>query len=414
VDPIDLDPHAPEFLGRRLERYAELRATCPVVWDTAHDGFWLVTGYDQVLAVARDNDTFMHQYRPGAPDGVDYEGIIGYPRHPDVPAQGVSEVDGPDHQDLRRALNPVFSPAAVEAGRPAMAAVATWFLDQVVESGAGDLVLDFASPVPAVLTLQMMGLPVDNWRYYAEFFHATAAHPQTSPEFMAVMEHAPAMTGELFAHAQHRRAHPAEDVTSLLVGLERASGPLSDEQVTGVMWNLVAGGVDTTTSLVASALHHLGTHPADRQRLVDEPGLLPRAIDEFLRYCTPNESLTRTASRDVDLGGCPVRKGDRLWISWIAANRDPAVFDRPDEVVLDRDPNPHLAFGLGGHRCIGMHLARVEAEVMLGEILRRIPDYEIDPDGYAPYAPNVMMNGVLRMPVTFTPGPRTGPATRPF
>jgi cytochrome P450 len=90
------------------------------------------------------------------------------------------------------------------------------------------------------------------------------------------------------------------------------------------------------------------------------------------------------------------------------------VFDRPDEVVLDRDPNPHLAFGLGGHRCIGMHLARVEAEVMLGEILRRIPDYEIDPDGYAPYAPNVMMNGVLRMPVTFTPGPRTGPATRPF
>lgn len=414
MEPIDLDPHGAEFLGRRLERYAALRESSPVVWDTAHGGFWLVTGYEPVLAVARDNDTFMHQYRPGAPDGIDYEGIIGYPRHPDVPAQGVSETDGPDHQDLRRALNPVFSPAAVEAGRPAMAAVATWFLDQIVESGSGDLVLDFASPVPAVLTLQMMGLPVDNWRHYADFFHATAAHPQTSPEFMAVMEHAPAMTGELFAHAQHRRAQPADDVTSLLVALERTSGPLTDEQVTGVMWNLVAGGVDTTTSLVASALLHLGTHPDDRRRLVDDPALLPAAIEEFLRYFTPNESLTRTASRDVDLGGCPVRAGDRLWISWISANRDPAVFDRADEVVLDRDPNPHLAFGLGGHRCIGMHLARVEAEVMLGEVLRRIPDYEIDPAGLVPYAPNVMMNGVLQMPVSFTSGPRAGAPVRPF
>jgi len=416
MDQIDLDPHAPEFLEHRYARYAELRAECPVVWDTAHGGFWLVTDYDNVLTVSRDNETFMHQYRPGAPDGVDYEGICGYPRHPDLPAQGVSEIDGPDHHELRRALTPCFSPAAVEGQRPQMEAVAAWFLDQIVEAGTGDLVLDFTSPVPAVLTLAMMGLPVDNWSRYAEFFHATASHPQTSPEFAAVMVHMPAMLAELHEHAQRRRADLGDDVTSLVLTLERSTGPLTDEQVVGVMLNLVAGGIDTTTALVSWGLHHLGTHPQDRQRLVDEPSLVPGAIEEFLRYYCPSETLTRTVSRDVELGGRQLHRGDRLWLSWISANRDPAVFDRPEEVVIDRDPeaNKHLAFGLGGHRCIGMHLARVEAAVMLTEVLRRIPDYDIDPVGFAPYPASMLMNGVVRMPVTFTPGPRTGPVSAPF
>lgn len=415
-DAIDLDPHAPDFLEHRIARYAELREECPVVWDTQYGGFWLVTDYEHVLTVARDNETFMHQYLPGAPDGVDYEGICGYPRHPDLPAQGVSEIDGPDHHELRRALTPVFAPAAVDALRPQMEAVATWFLDEIVESGSGDLVLDFTSPVPAVLTLAMMGLPVENWVRYAEFFHATAAHPQTSPEFAAVMEHAPAMMAELHEHAVARRARLGDDVTSLVLTLERSSGPLTDEQVVGVMFNLVAGGVDTTTSLASWALHHLGTHPDDRQRLIDAPELMPLAIEEFLRYFCPSESLTRTVSRDVDLGGRRLRKGDRLWLSWISANRDATAFDRPDAVVIDREPdaNKHLAFGLGGHRCIGMHLARVETEVMLSAVLRRIPDYEIDPVGFAPYPPSMLMNGVVRMPVTFTPGPRVGPAEAPF
>jgi cytochrome P450 len=143
---------------------------------------------------------------------------------------------------------------------------------------------------------------------------------------------------------------------------------------------------------------------------------MPNAIEELLRYFSPSESLTRTASRDAQLGGRQIRKGDRLWVSWISANRDPSAFDRADRVVIDRDPddNPHLAFGLGGHRCVGMHLARVETEVMLTEVLRRIPDYEVDPAGFEPYAPSMMMNGVVRLPVTFTPGPRVGPVDAPF
>jgi cytochrome P450 len=228
------------------------------------------------------------------------------------------------------------------------------------------------------------------------------------------MAHAPEMTEELLGYARYRREHLGDDVTSLLLTLERTSGPLSDEQIGSVMWNLVAGGVDTTTSLASWALHHLGTHPEARRRLVDEPELMPLAIEEYLRYYCPNESLTRTAARDVELGGRQIRKGDRLWVSWISANRDPKAFDRADEVVIDRDPNHHLAFGLGGHRCIGMHVARAETEVMLTEVLRRIPDFAIDPDAFAPYPGSMMMNGIVNMPATFSPGPRVGPAERPF
>jgi len=414
VAQIDLDLNVAEFLERRHEVYSELRAQSPVVFDTAHGGFWLVTDYENVLAVARDNETFMHQFWPGAPDGVDYLGIAGYPRHPDMPAQGVSEIDGPDHHELRRALTPVFAPATVDALRPQMEAVTTWFMDQAIESGEIDLVLDFTAPVPAILTLQMMGLPVSNWERYVAFFHMMAAYPQGSPEYLQAMAHAPVLMEELLDYARRRRDDLGDDVTSLLLTLERSTGPLTDEQIGNVMWNLVAGGIDTTTSLASWTLYHLGTHPADRARLLDEPALLPLAIEECLRYYSPSETLSRTASRDVELGGKQIRKGDHVWISWISANRDPAAFERPDEVVIDRDPNRHLAFGLGGHRCIGTHVARVETEVLLLEVLRRMPDYALDLDRFVPYPGNALLNGVFRAPATFTPGPRVGPTEAPF
>jgi cytochrome P450 len=411
---VAVDLASQDFLDHRLARYAELRDRCPVAWDTLHDGFWLVTGYDGVLAVARDTDTFMHKYELGAADGVDYHGIIGVPRLAGVPRQGVSEIDGVDHQELRRVLNPVFSPPAVARLRPQMERVTTWFLDQVIEAGTADLVNDLTTPVPAVLTLQMMGMPTDKWERYAEFFHASTAHASGTPEHTAAIARAPEMLGELREWTAYRRQHRSDDVTDLLVTLERGGRRLTDDEVVDVMWNLVAGGIDTTTSLTSWALHHLGTHPADRRRLVDEPALVPTAIEEFLRFYSPSETLTRTAARDVELCGHRVEQGDRVWISWLSANRDPTAFDRPDEVVIDRSPIRHLSFGLGAHRCIGANLARAETEVMLLEALRRIPDYVIDPDRFRPYPGNPLMTGVVTMPATFTPGPRVGATARPF
>jgi len=164
-----------------------------------------------------------------------------------------------------------------------------------------------------------------------------------------------------------------------------------------------AGGVDTTTSQTALTLLHLGTHPELRQQLIDHPELYRTATDEFLRYFSVNQQLSRTVTRDATVGGQQLRRNDRVVISWLAANHDEQEFEHADEVVLDRTPNRHLAFGLGPHRCIGSHLARLMSEVMVRAVLARIPDYQVDLDGVYQYRGNPSMTGLGELPVTFTP-----------
>ena len=410
---VDFDHQTPEFVADRHSRYHELRERSPVVFNEHYGGFWMVTDYESVAQVARDNETFAHKYEPDAPDGISYMGICGVPRPSYIPRQGVSEIDGPEHADLRRVLNPLMTINAVESTRPRMEAVSAWFIDEMVESGEADLVLDYATPVPAVLTLEMMGMVSSNWEHYADFFHATSSYEPTDERYLSAIAHQPDMWGELRDFAQFRRENPADDVTTALVSSPLDGRLLNDDEITAIMWNLVAGGLDTTTSLVSWGLHHLGTHPDDRARLIENPSLIPAAVEEFLRFYSPSETLTRTATRDVDLGGRQVKRGDIVLISWVTANHDPAVFDDPGEIRIERQANKHLAFGLGGHRCIGSSIARIESEFMLRDVLARIGDYEIDLDGFKPYPGNLLLTGVVSMPATFTPKARSG-ATDPF
>ncbi len=413
AETIDIDHQTPEFIANRHSRYHELRERCPVVFNEHYGGFWMVTDYESVAQVARDNETFAHKYEPDAPDGISYHGICGVPRPGYIPRQGVSEIDGPEHADLRRVLNPLMTINAVESTRPRMEAVSAWFIDEIIEAGEADLVLDYTTPVPAVLTLEMMGMVSSNWQHYADFFHATSSYEPTDERYLSAISHQPDMWAELRDFAVFRRENPADDVTTALVSSPLDGRMLSDDEITAIMWNLVAGGLDTTTSLVSWGLHHLGTHPEDRSRLIDDPSLIPSAVEEFLRFYSPSETLTRTATRDVELGGRQIRRGDIVLISWVTANHDPAAFDDPGNIRIDREVNKHLAFGLGGHRCIGSSIARIESELMLRDVLARIGDYEIDLDGFKPYPGNLLMTGVVSMPATFTPGTRSG-AADPF
>jgi cytochrome P450 len=266
-----------------------------------------------------------------------------------------------------------------------------------------DLVLDFASPVPAILTMKLMGLPYDNWHLYANLFHAVMAVPQDSPEYAAAIAAVPEMMQGVLEYAALRRGDPKEDLTSFLLQFEFQNQRLTDEQLLNIIWNLIGGGVDTTTSQTALTLLHLGTHPDLRQQLIDHPELYRTATDEFLRYFSVNQQLSRTVTKDVTLNGQHLKANDKLIISWLAANHDENEFDRPDEIVLDRNPNRHLAFGLGPHRCIGSHLARTMAEVMVKAVLDRIPDYAVEEDGVAVYLGNPAMTGLGKLPVTFAP-----------
>jgi cytochrome P450 len=170
------------------------------------------------------------------------------------------------------------------------------------------------------------------------------------------------------------------------------------------MWTVTVGGLNTTAALTSLSLHHLATHPEDRQLLIDHPELHGSATEEFLRYFSIQRSNTRTVTQDIELAGQRLCRGDRLLINRLSANRDEKVFDRPDEVVLDRDENPHLAFGLGPHRCIGSNVARLMFRVMLSEVLTRIPDFEIDEKRVVPYDGSPSIAGILELPATFTPG----------
>ncbi|MGA9360569.1 MAG: cytochrome P450 [Mycobacterium sp.] len=401
---VDFDHHSDDFNLNQRTINAELRQKCPVAWNENYDGFWFLSSYDAVSQTARDDDTFSHKYEPNSPNGVDYQGEMGVPRPEGQPALGIGEVDGPYHLALRHALAPFFSPGAVEKLKPFMAEKANEFLDQKIGDGQMDLVLDYASPVPAILTMKLMGLPYDNWQLYANLFHSVMAVPQDSPEYINAISQVPAMMQGVLDFAAQRRAEARDDLTSFLIQFEFDGQRLTDEQLLNVVWNLIGGGVDTTTSQTALTLLHLGTHPELRQQLIDRPELYRTATDEFLRYFSVNQQLSRTVTRDVTVGGQQLRRNDRLIISWLAANHDEREFERADEIVLDRSPNRHLAFGLGPHRCIGSHLARLMSEVMVRAVLDRIPDYRVDLDGVHQYRGNPSMTGLGTLPVTFTPG----------
>jgi cytochrome P450 len=407
---VAFDHHSDEFNLNELAINAELRRKCPVAWNDNYGGFWFLTSYDAVSQAARDGNGFAHKYEPDAPDGVDYQGEMGVPRPEGQPALGIGEVDGPYHQALRHALAPFFSPGAVQRMRPFMEQSAHWFLDQRIGDGQMDLVLDYASPVPAILTMKLMGLPYENWHVYANLFHSVMAVPQDSPEYAEAIAEVPAMMQGVLEFAASRRAEAHDDLTSFLIQFEFEGKRLDDAQLLNILWNLIAGGVDTTTSQTALTLLHLGTHPELRLQLIERPELYRTATDEFLRYFSVNQQLSRTVARDVVLGGQQLRRNDRVIVSWLAANHDEHEFDRPDQIVLDRAPNRHVAFGLGPHRCIGSHLARLMSEVMVRAVLDRIPDYRVDVGGVHEYLGNPSMTGLGTLPVTFTAGESRGTA----
>src|SRR6201993_665823 len=300
---VDFDHHSDEFNLNQETINADLRQKCPVAWNDNYGGFWFLSSYDAVSQTARDDETFSHKYEPNAPNGVDYQGEMGVPRPEGQPALGIGEVDGEYHLALRHALAPFFSPGAVEKMRPFMEQSAHWFLDQRIGDGQMDLVLDYASPVPAILTMKLMGLPYENWHLYANLFHSVMAVPQDSPEYAKAIAEVPAMMQGVLKFAATRRARPEEDVTSFLIQFEFDGKRLDDAQLLHILWNLIAGGVDTTTSQSALTLLHLGTHAELRQQLIERPELYRTATDEFLRFFSVNQTLSRTVTRDIVLAG---------------------------------------------------------------------------------------------------------------
>jgi cytochrome P450 len=403
---FDFDRHTPSYRFEFESITEALQQKCPVAWSETYGGHWVASGHQEVFDIARSadvlsNDHDIHNARRGYL-GISIPSLAPY-------QGGFLEMDPPEQRHYRQALNPYLSPAAVARWRPVVDELVRASLNEKIESGQIDFVDDLANIVPAVLTLAMMGLPLADWPIYCEPAHATVYTPPGSPDLPRVMQAAMLMNQRLSEAIVEIRDSPRPGMINALVTASINGGTPSDEDITGALALLIGGGFDTTTALTAHTLEYLSEHPDERQRLSDERDeLLDAATEEFLRFYTPAPGDGRTFSADCEIAGAKFSEGERLWISWAMANRDPEVFPDPNAIVLDRKNNRHSSFGLGIHRCIGSNVARMTFKSMLTAVLDRMPDFACDPAGAVHYETVGVINGMKHLPAPFTPGSRIG------
>jgi cytochrome P450 len=362
-------------------------------------GFWAVTCHDDVRLVGRDHGRFSSSptIMLDDPDPEQAE-VLG-------DHMMMLMTDPPVHTRMRRLVSREFTPRAADTLRQRIGELATRIVDEVIEAGECDLVTDLAGVMPSYVIADVLGIPVEDG--LALYHHTEALH---SSEEVVSPEHRRAAFGEMFAYAQQvyaaKVAEPADDLASLLAHASIDGRPL--DEIDFFLWFvlLVDAGGDTTRNLVGAGFQALFEHPDELRRLrTDVEGLLPTAIEELLRWVSPVIYMRRTATVDTELRGQTIRAGEKVVVYYGSANRDEAAFEEPERLDLGRTPNPHVAFGGGGpHFCLGAHLARIEIEAIVAEMVTRLVDLE--PAGEPAWMGSNFIFGPTSLPVRFRPGVR--------
>lgn len=384
--------------GHPWEQYAWLRANAPVFWhdETDGPGFWAITKYDDIRTVSRQPGTFSSYARGTMLAEPDEMGLA-------AGRQMMLNMDPPQHDRFKLLVSRGFTPRNAQSLAGRIDELSREIVDDVSDRGECDLVADVAGRLPSALIAELMGIPrADGERLYelTEIMHTTddtVAPPEKKG--MAIVE----MLSYAQQVAERKRVEPGDDIASALVQAEVDGDRLTDGELQWFFLLLVNAGGDTTRNLLASGIQALFDHPDQRARLMaDVDGLLPSAVEEMLRWTTPVVHFRRTVMHDTELRGTQLREGDKVMVFYGSANRDEDVFDRPDSFDVGRTPNPHMAFGGGGpHLCLGLHVARIEIQSMLRQILTRLPDLE--PAGAPEPMASNFIAGVHSMPVRFTP-----------
>jgi cytochrome P450 len=369
--------------------FAEMNRTGSVTWAETYGGHWVVTGYEAVRQVGQDWRTFTSE-----------QGV----QHPPIGSENTPPitVDPPLQRSYRKLLNPFFSPTLVAEMEPAVRGHVTALIDKFIESGRCDLTMDFAEPlVPLVFYTDVVHVPNN---LMGSFMEKTVVQGATPREHNAAVHE---ISGELVR--ARRDQPPLGDVIDATFNATIDGRRLTDDEIAGVVELLILGGTDTTRNVIASALHYLSEHSATREELIQHPHRIPPAVEEFLRLFGSVQTIGRTATCDTVVGSVPIAQGSKVICALAAAGRDPSEFSSPNDLDLDRRANRHLAFGVGPHRCLGSHLARLEIQVALEEVLARLPDYRLADDWHY-HRKRGFIHGPESLPVTFTPGARRGPA----
>ena len=383
----DFDHLDPAFVENPYPIWDELRRKCPIAHTERFSGVYIPVRYEDVRTVAYDPEHFSSRRI------IVREGNFPPPRTPPITS------DPPAHRAERKILLPAFTPDAVSKLEPRTRALCLELLGRLGNDNECDGAIDYAQEIPTRLTAHMLGISEHageqfrKWIY--EFFELGAADAAIAQRVIAEM-----MTF-FDREIAKRRASPGDDLISYLLEARIDGQPIDQVDINGTLRLLLFAGIDTTWSAIGACLWHLATHAADRKRLVEDPELIPTAVEEFLRAYSP-VTMAREIVKDTEIDGCPVKQGEMVMLAFGAANRDPALFPDADRVIVDREVNRHAAFGLGIHRCIGSTLARMEMRVALEEWLGKFPDFELTPGALVKWSAGTV-RGPRQLPITLGP-----------
>jgi cytochrome P450 len=382
----DFDHNHPQWATDPYPIWDDLRQRCPVAHTDRYRGVFLPLRTEDIRAIAYDPEHFSSRR------------IVILDGKPPVsaPIPPVTS-DPPVHRAQRMLLLPAFTPDEIDKLRPITRAMCNELIDVFIAKGRCDAATDYAQHVPTRVIAGMLGLAERDHDQFRQWIYAMNIDGASD---LALFKRTVEAVDAFFAgEIEARRAQPKDDLISYLLKQQIDGRPLTMEHMQGTLRLLLFAGIDTTWSAIGQVMVHLARHPQDRRRLIADPGLMPSAIEEFLRFYAP-VSVARLVAKDKEVGGCPFKAGQMVLLPYPAANRDPGKFENPDEVILDRQENRHATFGLGVHRCIGSNLARMELTVAVEEWLRRIPEFELVDETDLEYSPG-LTRGPRKIPVRF-------------
>jgi cytochrome P450 len=363
---VDFNPYSPSFRQDPYPVYRRLRDEYPV-YHNEELGFFAISRYDDIVAALQDVETFSSSNALG----------IGAPKEVLDQIPMMMLLDPPRHGQLRALVNRAFTPRRVAGLEPRIRALARSLVDDFIERGSCDLVEHFSGPLPATVIAELLGVPAEDGLMFKE--KSTAIVTQDA-KGGGDLDFTPAIELMLYMTAAYdeRRKQPRDDLMSALLEAEIDGERLSQEELLGFAFLLLVAGNETTTNLISNAVGLLDQYPDQRRQLVDDPSLLPAAIEEFLRFESPVQGLSRTPRNDTVIHGCTIPEDAQLLLLYASANRDERRIDDPERFDISRDPKAHLAFGFGTHFCLGASLARLEAKIALEELLARVPEFRVD------------------------------------
>jgi hypothetical protein len=387
---MEFNPYSADFRHDPYPVYRVLRDEHPAHFSSEF-GFWALSRYDDIVAALQDVETFSST---GALS-------VGAPKEVLDQIPMMMLLDPPRHDQLRALVNRAFTPRRVAELEPRIRGIAARRADDIADAGRCDLVERFSGPLPTTVIAELLGVPAEDGLMFRE--KSTAIVTQDAQaggelDFMPAIE----LMGYMNAAFEERRARPRDDLMSALLAAEIDGERLSQSELLGFAFLLLIAGNETTTNLISNAVELLDRHPDQRALLASDPSLLPAAIEEFLRFESPVQSLSRTLRRDVVVHDRKLSEGDQVVLLYASANRDERHFDGPERFDIRRNDRSHLAFGFGTHFCLGASLARLEARVALEELLARLPDLRVDA-GAGERLGGGVVRGWANLPVEFTP-----------